>query len=104
MRRPSRLTTSAARASAASCWASPARRRTASRPRCASWPRQSQISDRLDRELASRPALQMGVLELTRDEHANGGDVLLTRLGQRAVAEFVGTALLLIAVIGSGIM
>src|SRR5215831_20780552 len=56
MRRPSRLTTSAARASAASCWASPARRRTASRQRCASWPRQSQISDRLDREVArSRP-------------------------------------------------
>jgi GntR family transcriptional regulator / MocR family aminotransferase len=33
----------------------PARRRTASRQRCASWPRQSQISDRLDREVASRP-------------------------------------------------
>jgi len=46
-----------------------------------------------------------GVVEVTRGETAaNRADALLPRLGQRVVAEFIGTALLLIAVIGSGIM
>lgn len=46
-----------------------------------------------------------GVVELSRGEHpASGGDVAGAQLGRRIVAEFIGTALLLIAVIGSGIM
>jgi arsenate reductase len=43
-------------------------------------------------------------VELTNGEHPASGEVLVVQLGQRVVAEFIGTALLLIAVIGSGIM
>jgi len=43
-----------------------------------------------------------GVVKLTRPAAASG-DTSPVRLGQRVVAEFIGTALLLIAVIGSGI-
>jgi arsenate reductase len=47
-----------------------------------------------------------GVVDVARKGHEASAerDLSATRLGQRVLAEFIGTALLLIAVIGSGIM
>jgi arsenate reductase len=47
-----------------------------------------------------------GLVEVSRDRRpaAPETDASVARLGQRVLAEFIGTALLLIAVIGSGIM
>jgi arsenate reductase len=47
-----------------------------------------------------------GVVDVARSGHAASAkpDLSAARLGQRVLAEFIGTALLLIAVIGSGIM